>query len=124
MGYCGDGAQAGRRRAVKVMSTGASGVRGALRSYAAPSPVILTKVRIQGYTALPCLALGPDFRQDDGGGCRFRTAAVDQVQDPRIGWARNWISVLLPHDTHGYRRGKTGIAGIGSTGMAGTRRRR
>ncbi|KQM71588.1 hypothetical protein ASE72_08570 [Sphingomonas sp. Leaf20] len=90
----------------------------------APSTVILTKVRIQGYAALPCLALGPDFRQDDGGGWRFRMAAVNQVQDTRIGWARNWISVLLPHDTHGYRRGKTGIAGIGSTGMAGTRRRR
>ena len=68
--------------------------------------------------------LGPDFRQDDGGGWRFRIVAVDQVQDLRIGWARNWLSVLLPHDTHGYRRGKTGIAGIGSTGMAGTRRRR
>ena len=28
--------------------------------------VILTKVRIQGYGVLRCLALDPDFRQDDG----------------------------------------------------------
>ena len=111
------------------MSAGASGVRGARRSYAAPSPVILTKVRIQGYTVPPCLALGPDFRQDDGGGSWNDDRLAGSLrwiarEDPRIGWARNWISVLLPHDTHGYRRGKTGIAGIGSTGMAGTRRRR
>ncbi|RZT56112.1 hypothetical protein EV283_0152 [Sphingomonas sp. BK036] len=35
-------------------------------------PVILTKVRIQGYGMLPCLALDPDFRQNDGG---FATTA-------------------------------------------------
>ena len=32
-----------------------------------PSPsVIVTQVRIQGCGALSCLALDPDFRQDDG----------------------------------------------------------
>ena len=39
--------------------------------YPCPSPfVILTKVRIQGCGVLSCLALGPDFRQDDGLGWR------------------------------------------------------
>jgi len=41
--------------------------RAAERFRAAPSPVILTKVRTQGYAALSCRALDPDFRQDDGG---------------------------------------------------------
>ncbi|VXD04630.1 exported hypothetical protein [Sphingomonas sp. T1] len=31
-----------------------------------PPFVILTKVRTQGCGALSCLALDPDFRQDDG----------------------------------------------------------
>jgi len=31
-----------------------------------PRPVILTKVRTQGYRVQRCVALGPDFRQDDG----------------------------------------------------------
>ena len=31
-----------------------------------PAPVILTKVRTQGNRLLPFVALGPDFRQDDG----------------------------------------------------------
>ena len=40
---------------------------------ALPFPsVILTKVRIQGCGALPCLALDPDFRQDDGIGVGVR----------------------------------------------------
>ena len=66
---------------------------------AQPFPsVILTKVRIQGYGVLSCWALGPDFRQDDGlrlparaGRCRRATVVRK-------------ISVLLPHDTRGYRR--------------------
>ena len=39
--------------------------RAGLVSLPFPS-VILTEVRIQGCGALSCLALGPDFRQDDG----------------------------------------------------------
>jgi len=31
-----------------------------------PTPVILTKVRTQGTKGQPFVALGPDFRQDDG----------------------------------------------------------
>ncbi len=31
-----------------------------------PTPVILTKVRTQGTKGPPFVALGPDFRQDDG----------------------------------------------------------
>ncbi len=31
-------------------------------------PVILTKVRTQGTKGQPFMALGPDFRQDDGSG--------------------------------------------------------
>ena len=31
-----------------------------------PAPVILTNVRIQGTKGQPFVALGPDFRQDDG----------------------------------------------------------
>ena len=33
----------------------------------AASSVILTNVRTQSYGTRPCFALGPDFRQDDGG---------------------------------------------------------
>ena len=55
------------------------GAAGCLESVAAglaalPFPfVILTKVRIQDCGALACLALDPDFRQDDGiGGAVWR----------------------------------------------------
>ncbi len=30
------------------------------------TPVILTKVRTQGYSGMAFVVLGPDFRQDDG----------------------------------------------------------
>jgi hypothetical protein len=41
-------------------------------SVSASALVILTNVRTQGCAALPCLALDPDFRQDDGIGVAVR----------------------------------------------------
>ena len=46
-----------------------SGTRpNALAPSSFPHSVILTKVRTQGYYAVRLITLGPDFRQDDGGG--------------------------------------------------------
>jgi len=77
---CGDGGTAGREGNVGRCERCAG--RAAERFRPALSPVILTKVRIQGYAALPCLALGPEFRQDDGGG--------DRNDGGASGWLR-WI---------------------------------
>ena len=44
-----------------------------------PRSVILTKVRTQGYRVQCCVALGPDFRQDDGVFVAARLAAPAKV---------------------------------------------
>ena len=116
------------------LGCGVIGAAGCLESVAAglaalPFPsVILTQVRIQGCGALSCLALGPDFRQDDGIGVAGRVGRGVRGRGERgavpPATVVRKISVLLPHDTRGYRRWRTGVAGIAPTGRAGMRRRR
>ena len=58
--------------------------------------VILTKVRIQGHERRRCLALGPDFRQDDE---EDRAAPYPANRHPASVPARNGTTDVSPSPT-------------------------